>query len=659
MLWQSTVLVAGALALLPAPRAGELRLEQLDLSAASSGWGTPQVAKAVTGAPLSIGGTTFEHGLGTHADGVVWVTLDGAPGTFRALVGVDDAAGDERASIVFRVFGNGRELWESGVCRLGQAPREVRLDLEGLTALELVVDDAGDGIDHDHGDWAEAVFEFTGEPPQGVVPGRLEDEPGILTPPPPAMPRLQGPPVVGLRPGSPLLYRIPCSGERPIEFAASELPEGIELDAARGILHGSTQEAGTHDVALIADNEHGTAGAMLKIVVGDRLALTPPMGWNSWYIHYDRISDELMRQAADQMIDTGMADFGYRYVNIDDCWMVKRDSEDPVIGGPEREEDGTLRSNARFPDMRSLADYIHSRGLLAGLYISPGEWTCAGYAGSWQHERQDARTFAEWGFDFLKYDWCSYGRVAGGDTLEDLQRPYRVMWAELQTLDRDIVFNLCQYGMGEVWTWGGEVGHCWRTTGDLGLARGADLPGFFSIGRSNARHWAHARPGAWNDPDYLLIGWVGDAHRMGEGTPTSLTPSEQYSYMSLWCLMAAPLVFSGDMGRLDPFTLNVLCNHEVIEVDQDALGRQGRVLRDTHRELVLLKDLEDGSKALGLFNLSPGKATQSVTWEELGLSGPQRVRDLWRQEDLGTFESTLVLPVTRHGVALVRLWPAR
>jgi alpha-galactosidase len=398
---------------------------------------------------------------------------------------------------------------------------------------------------------------------------------------------------------------------------------------------------------------------VLRLVVGDQLALTPPMGWNSWYIHYDRISDALMRQAADQMVASGMADFGYQYVNIDDCWMVKRDSDDPVVGGPQREEDGTLRSNGRFPDMAGLADYIHSKGLRAGLYISPGEWTCAGYAGSLGHEAQDARTFAAWGYDFLKYDWCSYGRVAGGSSLEDLQRPYRLMWNELRQLDRDIVFNLCQYGMGEVWTWGGEVDHCWRTTGDLGNEPDADMPGYFVIGRSNARHFEHARPGAWNDPDYLLLGWVGDSRRMGEGRPTALTPGEQYAYMSMWCLMAAPLIFSGDMGRLDPFTLNVLCNHEVIAVDQDPLGRQARILRDTHRELVLVKDMEDGSKALGLFNLTPGPTTLAVSWDELGLRGPQRVRDLWRQRGLGTCEGALELPVPRHGAALVRLWPAR
>jgi alpha-galactosidase len=230
------------------------------------------------------------------------------------------------------------------------------------------------------------------------------------------------------------------------------------------------------------------------------------------------------------------------------------------------------------------------------------------------------------------------------------------MWGELQKLDRDLVFNLCQYGMGDVWKWGGEVGNCWRTTGDLGCeAAHAGLPGFYNIALSNAQHWQNARPGGWNDPDYILIGWVGDANRMGMGTPTTLTPDEQYAYMSLWCLMASPLIFSGDMDRLDPFTLNVLCNAELIDVDQEPLGKQARIVRHTGGELVLSKPLEDGSTAVGLFNLGSKPARLSVSWSELGLSGPQRVRDLWRQKNLADARETYEAQVPRHGVSIVRL----
>jgi alpha-galactosidase len=363
-----------------------------------------------------------------------------------------------------------------------------------------------------------------------------------------------------------------------------------------------------------------------------------------------------MRQAADQMIATGMADYGYQYVNIDDCWMIKADSDDPVIGGLMRTEDGQLRTNGRFPDMPAMTGYIHDKGLKAGIYISPGPTTCAGYAGSYGHEQQDAETFAHWGFDFLKYDWCSYGKLVDPKTTEDYIKPYRQMWNILQSLDRDIILNLCQYGMGEVWTWGNQVGNCWRTTGDLGLEKNTELPGFYSIGFSNARHWEYAGPGGWNDPDYILIGWVGDAHHKGIGTPTSLTPDEQYSYMSMWCLMAAPLIFSGDMGRLDEFTLNVLCNHEVIAVDQDSLGRQARILRQSDQELILAKEMANRSMTLGLFNLRPDPAVIEFAWDEAGLSGKRMVRDVWRQRDIGRYEDYFSAQVPSHGVILVRFY---
>ena len=483
-------------------------------------------------------------------------------------------------------------------------------------------------------------------------------EPGILTPKPAATPRLGGPRVYGARPGHPFLYRIPCTGERPIAFAASGLPSSIHLDPATGILSGTTPNPGVFNVRLAAKNKLGKAERRLRLVVGDKLALTPPMGWNDWYSFYDRVSADVLRKAADTLVDSGMADFGYEYVNVDDCWMVKPGSPDKEIGGEPRDADGGIRANGRFPDMKGLADYVHSKGLKAGLYTSPGPLTCAGFAGSYQHEEQDARRFAEWGFDFLKYDWCSYEKVADGEGLERFQKPYRLMGGLLARQPRDVVFNLCQYGMGDVATWGASVGgHSWRTTGDLGLEKSTRLPGFYSIAFANARKSASAGPGAWNDPDYILIGQVGDANdTSAPPKKTSLTPSEQYSYMSLWSLMAAPLFYSGDITHLDEFTLNVLCNAEVIDVDQDPLGKQGRIVRGPEGpELVVAKPLDDGSLAVGLFGLGDEPATISISWEELGIAGPQHVRDLWQQKDLGVYHRRFEATVSRHGVALVRL----
>ena len=476
-----------------------------------------------------------------------------------------------------------------------------------------------------------------------------EEKAALRTPPPGPAPRINGPTVYACGPGHPFLYRIPATGTRPMVFTAEGLPAGLALDAEAGIIRGVIAGKGEYCVMLHAKNTLGQAQRPLKIVCGDTLALTPPMGWNSWYIHYNRVTEVHLREAARQMIASGMADYGYQYVNVDDCWMKKQG--DP----PYRDAHGAVLPNAKFPEIKAMVDEIHATGLKAGVYTSPGPWTCGGYVGAYQHEAADARRFAQWGFDFLKYDWCSYGGVAGGNDLAHLKKPYQVMAAELKKQDRDVVLNLCQYGMGHVWEWGGEVGQCWRTTGDLGLERGSRLPGFYSIAFSNASHWKNAKPGCWNDPDYLLIGYVGDASQMGAGRKTTLTPDEQYSYMSLWCLMAAPLVFSGDMARLDPFTLNVLCNAEVIDVDQDALGRQARIILQTPREFILLKDMEDGSKALGLFNLGETDATISVKWHDLGISGKQHVRDLWRQTDLPAAAEKFQAVLPRHGAILVKL----
>ena len=495
-----------------------------------------------------------------------------------------------------------------------------------------------------------------------VVFGPILTAGPVLTPKPGPAPKINGPKVYGARPGKPFLYRIPCTGQRPIRFTASKLPASMKLDSATGIISGRTPEnRGEYVVTLQAANGHGKASRAFKIVVGDTLALIPPMGWNHWYTHYNRITDKLMREAADVMVSSGMADYGYQYVSIDDCWMIKPGSKDPMLMGEPRDAAGAVRTNKHFPDMKALTDYIHGKGLKAGTYTSPGPLTCAGYVGAYEHEEIDAKKIAEWGFDLLKYDWCSYGKIARGKTLEEFQKPYRKMGAILQGLDRDIQLNLCQYGMGDVWKWGGEVGgHSWRTTGDLGLEKDTRLPGFYQIGMRNAEHSEYAGPGRWNDPDYILIGVIGNAHRIDEAPkPTSLTPDEQYSYMSMWSLMASPLFFSGDMGRLDEFTLNVLCNAEVIDINQDALGKQARIVRRTDEEFVLAKPLEDGSVNVGLFNIGEAPRKLTVKWTELNLSGRQKARDVWRQKDIGVFADSFAAETPRHGVAMVRLSAAK
>ncbi|MBI2299433.1 MAG: putative Ig domain-containing protein [Armatimonadetes bacterium] len=511
----------------------------------------------------------------------------------------------------------------------------------------MLINDAGDGINFDHGDYCDARFTYTGAPPKPIV--GPDEEPVILTPKPGPAPRLNNVKRYGCRPGHPFLYRIPCQGDRPLRFSADGLPAGIQLDPGTGILSGTVPAKGEYRVVLHAENAAGKAERPFTIVAGDTLAPTPPMGWNDWYAHYDNVTDALMRQAADLMLSNGMADVGYAYVDIDDCWMTAEHHRDPQRQGPTRAADGTLLPNQHFPDMKALADYVHGRGLKAGLYTSPGPTTCAGFAGAWQHEAQDARTFADWGFDLLKYDWCSYGGVAGGNDLAAMQKPYRLMGELLKQQARDIQLNLCQYGMGNVWEWGAEVGgQSWRTAGDLG----GELSRLFEVALHNCEHRAWNGPGAWNDPDYILVGNTGPA---ANPRPFGLTPNESYSFMSLWCLMASPLFYSGDMGSLDAFTLNVLCNPEVIELDQDPLGQCAAPAVLNAETFLLVKDLEDGSKAVGLFNRGEFPAEVTAPWAAIGVQGRRMVRDLWRGRELGVMEGSYTARVARHGVVLVKV----
>lgn len=644
--------VLGGWVWLAAAQAGEtVWLSSLDLTKMRQGWGRPQVDRAIREGPLSIGGRRFDRGVGTHAKSVFWVDLSAGTERFQAQFGVDDAAGNPKASVTAQILGDGRVLWRTPVMRPGQAAVPVDVDLHGVRTLTLLVGDAGDGVEYDHADWAEARFLVSGVAPKAMA--HPAEEVVLLTPPPGPAPRINGARVYGCRPGSPFLYRIPATGQRPIRFSAGGLPKGLELDPETGIMTGVAPSRGEHRVTLRASNGHGTDRIRFRIVSGDLLALTPPMGWNHWYMHYDRVTDQMLRDAADVMVASGMADVGYSYVNIDDCWMNAPKQSDPLRVGPLRDDRGNIIPNRHFPDMKALTDYIHARGLKAGIYTSPGPLTCAGFAGSHGYEAQDARQFAEWGFDFLKYDWCSYDRVVQGDHgRATLQLPYRQMGEQLRQQPRDMVFNLCQYGMGDVWEWGAAVGgHCWRTAGDLGF----ELDRIFEVALKNAEHRAYSRPGSWNDPDYIQIGRIGNARGSGEPIACPLSAQEQYAFMSLWCLMAAPLVYSGDMNHLDALTLNVLCNAEVIDVDQDPLGESAEVRPVGDETFVMVKRLEDGSRAVGLFNRGEVEQRVAVRWADVGLKGPQRVRDLWRQQELGPFASEYCALVPRHGGVLIRV----
>ena len=466
----------------------------------------------------------------------------------------------------------------------------------------------------------------------------------ILTPKAPASPRFNVPGVWGARPGSPVIYRFPVSGERPMRFTIENLPNGLTLDAEKGVLSGSVRHGGDYHLKVVAENAKGRAEQDFVLRIGDtKMAQTPPMGWNSWNCWGLSVTQDRVISSAQALIDKGLADYGYSYINIDDGWEAK-----------ERNADGTIAVNEKFPSMKALGDWLHGEGLKFGIYSSPGDLTCGGYLGSIDHEQQDAESYNSWGIDYLKYDWCGYGRkhdkVRDNLTVASFVRPYLLMEEHLRNQPRDIFYSLCQYGMADVWKWGHAVdANSWRTTGDI-----TDTwESMYDIGfRRNEGTYPYAQPGHWNDPDMLIVGKVGWSNNLRD---TRLTPDEQYTHISLWSIMASNMLIGCDIAQMDDFTVGLLCNHEVNAVNQDILGRQGhRAVEDGDLQ-IWVRQLSDGSTAVGLFNVGHEQLTADLSkyLSQLGLKHPQQVRDLWRQQDLGTSQLSYRIPT--HGVRLLKV----
>jgi alpha-galactosidase len=364
----------------------------------------------------------------------------------------------------------------------------------------------------------------------------------------------------------------------------------------------------------------------LHKVPDNGLARTPPMGWNSWNKFRGQVDDAAVRGIADAMVSSGMKDAGYIYVNIDDTWEGERD------------EKGDIRSNKKFPDMKSLADYVHGKGLKIGIYSSPGPSTCAGYEGSYGHEEQDARTFAAWGIDYLKYDWCGARTLYADDQMRAI---YQKMGDALRATGRPIVYSLCQYGREDVWKWGPDVGgNLWRTTGDIS-DRWESMTRI-GFGQDELAQWA--QPGHWNDPDMLEIGNGG------------MTDTEYKVHMSLWSILAAPLIAGNDLRSMTPEIRDILTNREVIAIDQDKDGKQGRRRWKSGEQEIWVRQLADGGQAVGLFNRAAEEARITVKWADLGIQKtPSHIRDLWAHRNVKPEGSQLAATVSGHGVVLLRV----
>ena len=506
-------------------------------------------------------------------------------------------------------------------------------------------------------------------PPGGPAKEAVVEAPEIRTPKAPATPRINGPAIFGVRPGNPFLYHIPATGDRPMTFSASGLPAGLTLNAQTGDISGSLPDPGKFVVTFHAKNNKGSADKEFTIVVGETIALTPPMGWNSWNAYHDTVTGENVMHAARAMVSSGLINHGWSYINIDDSWQGER-------GGPSK----GIQPNEKFPDMQKMCDTIHGMGLRVGIYSTPWATSYAGYIGgssddangAWTKENRilgkisfaesDALQWAAWGIDYLKYDWNPRS-THPRETPEQFHQDSSTMAKALRKSKRDIVFSYSNSMPFADIADQSEMFNCWRTTGDIGdswLSMAArafyiNVPkGQKTLQGPPSDKWApYARPGHWNDPDMMVLGVVNFG---GKQHPSHLKPDEQYLHVTQWCMASAPLLLGCDLDQLDEFTLGLVSNDEVIAVNQDSLGKQATLAsNDNNTLLVYAKDLDDGSKAVALYNVGSQPTKVTAKFADLKLTGSHNIRDLWRQKDRGQFSDEFSMTVASHGAELVKI----
>ncbi|MEM8583304.1 MAG: putative Ig domain-containing protein [Bacteroidota bacterium] len=446
--------------------------------------------------------------------------------------------------------------------------------------------------------------------------------PYILTPPEAAVPLITNPAVYGARPGNEFLWRVCATGARPMVFGADNLPNGLDINPETGIISGRVTTAGEYQVTIHASSIYGRANEVVTFKIGDTIALTPPMGWNSWNAWGMLVSDEKVRESVDGLVTSGLINHGWTYINVDDGWQG------------ERRENGVIGTNDKFPDMWALGEYVHDLGLKFGIYSSPGEISCGGLPGSLGHDMQDVQTWASWGVDYIKYDWCSYsaylleqyGRDQATWTIADQVLPFRNVANAIDSTDRDIILSVANWGMNDAWEWAHQTGgQLWRTTGDIE----DNWKSVSSIGFSQEEPNKYSSPGGWGDPDMLVVGWLGWGDNQHQ---SRLTPTEQYTHISLWALLSAPMMIGCDLSKIDAFTYNLLANHRVNAINQDPLGQSASVVYHQDDIMVWAKPLHDGSQAIGIFNLADEDRQLDISWADMELESVSGGYNAWTHE---------------------------
>jgi len=667
-------------------------LSSLDLSKATQGWGNPHADRTVEDHPITLAGKVYTHGFGTHAPGLINVDLKGAATLFTATVGVDDEVPGGKGSVEFQIVGPDRKkLWSSGVMRRGDAPKEVRLSVAGLSSIVLRVTTGGDGFEYDHADWADAAFTTSGAHPQTIAMSYTD--PTILMLPAEAEPHIHGPSIACAFPGTPLIWTVPVTGQRPLAFSVKGLPKGVSFDKEAGTFTGSIAKAGDYPVKVSVKNAKGHDEATVHLIAGTTLAQTPPMGWNSYDAYGDNVT-EAETLANSEYLRRELQPYGWDIVVVDYRWYDpgahNNDSNARAGAALTMDDHGRLMpSPNRFPSasngagFQALAGKIHAMGLKFGIHIMRGIPRNAVTAnplieGSTYHAADAAdisdtcpwcpdmygvrgdtaagqayydslfRLYASWGVDYIKMD--------------DTSAPYHKAEIEavrkaIDKCGRSIVYSLSP-GETPVNQGAHVAAHAnlWRVSGDF-WDSWSSLNNEFELGD---RWREFVGPGHWPDADMLPLGHLSVGGRsVGADRSTRFAKSEQVTLMSLWCLLPSPLMLGAALPDNDKWTLALITNPEVLALDQDSAQEAARRVIHGEGQDIWSRKLADGSLAVGIFNTDDFDGERNVSWSDLKLTGSYAVRDIWLRKDLGVISGHITVSVPAHGAVLLRLQKKR
>ena len=626
-------------------------VDTLDLETVSSESG--QVRPGLSGGhdPITLAKVVYPHGIGVRGASKMVIDLKRCAVLFQAMVGMDDDSG-KNGSVEFTIDVDGKTAFDSGKMVAGQAPKLASANLTGAKRMTLttVRVDATDSSAN-NADWAGAFIirtpNATAKPQTPLIP-EMGEEP--VWRPDTAEPEIEGASVIGSTPGHPFNYLIPATGHAPLKFAQTGLPSGLTLTPSTGVITGTLRSAATSHVAITVSNSSGHMTRILTLVGGENdLAETPPMGWTATNLYGDAVTDLDIRKAADLLVSSGLAAHGYTYVNLGDSWQGTRSV------------DGVLQPNRRFPDMKALGNYIHSKGLKFGIYSSSSVKTCAGYAGSLGHEPADAQMFANWGVDYLTYDWCPDAAGTVGSSAS-IVAATTAMAVALQKSGRDIIFAATftlPKGGGNRTAILGEDPASWAAKAGANIME-ADAGVYDDSGQimkyaADREPFAeYFRPRYWPGLGPLMVGRFGapDEHF------TRLRPGEQMMQMSVWSIFSAPLFVESDLSALEPNSLSheteaVLTNDEVIAVDQDPLGAPPSLLNSGFRQSTWTKRLADGRIVVAFVNTGDQTRMGFINWADIQVTGKQLVRDIWKHADLGRFADGFSTAVPARGVVLI------